>query len=129
MRTSRKCGRCGSRETSPGRKVEGYGSVCPRCFELCAFPVEEVAQGLAALATGAIRLPLGFTSYRALRERRAAEAELERAKAELQAEQEEGARLERQRAAIDRLRGQLGRMSRAKRGALLRRMAELMGRA
>lgn len=82
MRTSRRCGRCGSRDTQKGRKVEGYGSVCPPCYKLCSFPVEAVAVGLAALATGAVRLPLGYSSYKQIRERREAQ---ERAEADREA--------------------------------------------
>lgn len=101
MRGSRKCGRCGSREdVTKGRRIPGYGSVCPPCYKLCSFPVEEVAVGLAALATGAIRLPLGFSSYKQIRERREAQ---ERAAAEREA-QERAEAEERDRAATDSLR-------------------------
>lgn len=94
MRTSRKCGKCGSREDiRKGRSVQGYGSVCASCFALCQIPVAGLARAIEALAFGAVRLPLGFTSYRAIRAIREAQesARVEREAVE-RAAQERAAR-------------------------------------
>lgn len=125
-KTSRKCGRCGRRDTRAGRRVEGYGSVCPPCARLCAFPVEAVAQGLAALVTGAIRLPLGFISYRELRELRAAQDEARRAQ-EAQRQEEATRAL---RARLVEMRTSLRRLPRARRGEVagrIRALAAMVG--
>jgi hypothetical protein len=121
-RTSRKCGRCGSREgVRRGQTVEGYGNVCPPCLRLCAFPVEAAATGLAALVSGAVPLRLGFNSYRELRGRYAA---ARRAAEERAAE----ARREAERAAslrLDKLREHVRRMPRSKRRELARKLARV----
>jgi recombinational DNA repair protein (RecF pathway) len=117
-KTSRKCKRCGRRDTKAGQTVAGYGNVCPPCFKLCAFPVEEVAAGLAALITGAIPLPLGFISYREIREMREREEHNK-------AIREESARIEAQRQRRERLaalKSRLGRLPRADRKALAARI-------
>jgi recombinational DNA repair protein (RecF pathway) len=124
-KTSRKCRRCGSRDTKAGRRVEGYGNVCPPCARLCAFPVEAVAVGLAALVTGAIRLPLGFSSYREIRERRAADEEARRAAEELN---QEGERV-RLRAHIEELRTTLRRLPRRRRAEVALRIRTLTAKA
>lgn len=121
MRTSRKCGRCGSREDiRRGRSVPGYGNVCSPCYKVCSFPVEEAALGLAALATGATRLPLGFSSYRQIRERKEAQ---ERAEAEREAQSRAQAQ-ERVVEATATLRDRVGRsgLSRRKRQELRERL-------
>jgi hypothetical protein len=72
MRSTRKCGRCGSRDTHKGRRVEGYGSVCEGCVRVCSFPAEQAAVGIAAftsaLATGMLKLRPGFHSYASIRQ-------------------------------------------------------------
>jgi hypothetical protein len=143
-----KCGRCGERNgVSPNApRVWGYGALCSPCRALCSFPVEEVAAGVAALATGAVRLPLGFTSYRSLRERReaaerarAAQEAAEAARreslarglgvlAEAREAEERREALRGAQEALQALRTRAGRLPRARRAALSGRIAAAVAR-
>lgn len=105
------CGRCGGGQPLPAPIVFKYGRVCASCLKACAFPVDPVAKWLAPLVTGELKLPLGFTSYREIQERREAQDKAIRLASLREAEE---------RAAL--LRARANRSSRAGRAALIGRL-------